>query len=289
MNTLGGKSIVRLRLLLRLDYLGHHLTRLGAQGAFGTVYRVERDFDGRILAGKLFRKDPSAPYPELADSALRQEVKALESLTNPNIVRVMGPIPVTNRGEWMVISEWIDGTTLSDFTSGPLAMDGSEIFATGEQLLSALVYMESMGVVHRDIKPANVMIDASGTVKIIDFNLTRDSGQKTMMAGTPAYMPPDFMARGSRVDAFVDRYGVGVMLYELITGSHPYASVLAAGRGLDPAAAPDDPRSFRPDVSAQLAEFLMRSVAGQEADRFASADQMLEAWSRLGGDVRGLA
>ena len=236
---------------------------MGAQGAFGTVYRVERDFDGRILAGKLFRKDPGAPYPEMADTAMRQEVKALESLTNPNIVRVMGPIPVTSQGEWMVISEWIEGSTLSDFTGGPLAMDGSAIYRTGEQLIGALTYLESLGVVHRDIKPANVMIDAEGTVKLIDFNLTRDTGQKTMMAGTPAYMPPDFMARGSRVDSLVDRYGVGVMIYELITGAHPYASQLAAGSGLDPLIAPEDPRSLRPEMSSPLADFLRRAVAGQ--------------------------
>ena len=110
-----------------------------------------------------------------------------------------------------------------------------------------------------------------------------------IMAGTPAYMPPDFMARGSQVDAFVDRYGVGVMLYELVTGSHPYASALAAGRGLDPAALADDPRKLRPDVSDQLGDFLMQSVAGNEVDRFASATQMLEAWTNLKNPIRDLA
>ena len=261
---------------------------LGAQGAFGTVYRVQRDFDDRVLAGKLFRKDPGAPYPEMADTALRQEVKALESLTHPNIVRVMGPIPVTSQGEWMVISEWIEGSTLSDFASGPLAMDGPAIFRSGEQLIGALVYLESLGVVHRDIKPPNVMIDAGGTVKLIDFNLTRDTGQRTMMAGTPAYMPPDFMARGSRADSFVDRYGVGVMLYELVSGAHPYASQLAAGAGMDPTIAPEDPRNLRPDVSPSLAAFLMKSVAGLESDRFATATQMLDAWDRVEADIRVL-
>lgn len=261
----------------------------GAQGAFGTVYRIERDFDGRIVAGKLFRKDPAARYPEMADAALRQEVKALEDLTNPNIVRVMGPIPVTSRGEWMVISEWIDGTTLSDFTSGPLAMDGPTVYGTGEQLIGALAYLESKGVVHRDIKPANAMIDTVGVVKLIDFNLTRDTGQKTMMAGTTAYMPPDFMMRGSRTDSFVDRYGVGVILYELITGAHPYSSQLLAGQGMDPNSAPEDPRNLRPEITGSLANFLTRAVAPQEADRFATAAQMRDAWSHLEVDIRALA
>jgi uncharacterized protein (TIGR02688 family) len=262
---------------------------LGAQGAFGTIYRVERDFDGRIVAGKLFRTDPAAPYPELADAALRQEVKALEALTNPNIVRVMGPIPVTSRGEWMVISEWIEGTTLWEYTSGPSAMSGSGIYRTGEQLIGALFYLEFLGVVHRDIKPANVMIDTSGVVKLIDFNLTRDTGQKTDMAGTRGYMPPDFMAWGPRVDSFVDRYAVGVILYELVTGDHPYASRLPNGQGPAAVPMPSDARTIRPDASEAVAEFLMRAVAPQETHRFATAAEMLSAWSSLEADMRILA
>ena len=235
---------------------------------FGTVYRVRRDFDGRILAGKLFRKDPNAPYPEMADAALRQEVKALEALTHPNIVRVLGPIPVTTSGEWMIISEWIEGSTLDDYTSGPKAMTGPEAYQTGSQLLVALTYLESVGVVHRDIKPANVMIDEAGTVKLIDFNLTRETGLRTVVAGTPAYMPPDFLAQTDSADSFVDRFGVGVILYELIVGLHPYASYLADGRRPDLSAIPDDPRRLRMEVSADLTAFLVKGVAPIEADRF---------------------
>ncbi|QZT60283.1 BREX system Lon protease-like protein BrxL [Mycolicibacterium austroafricanum] len=261
----------------------------GAQGAFGTVYRVKRDFDGRILAGKLFRKDPSAPYPEMADQALRQEVKALESLTHPNIVRVLGPIPVTTQGEWMIISEWIDGSTLDDFTDGPKAMDGNEIFRTGTQLFAALTYLEDIGVVHRDIKPANVMVDYAGSLKLIDFNLTRDTGRNTMVAGTPAYMPPDFLAQASSTDSFVDRYGVAVILYQLIVGQHPYAACLSGGNRPGLSTPPTDPRTLRPELSSKLASFLVQSVAPRDADRFRSSHEMAEGWATLIDDVTVLA
>lgn len=260
----------------------------GAQGAFGTVYRVRREFDDRILAGKLFRKDPSAPYPEMADAALRHEVKALESLTHPNIVRVLGPIPVTTQGEWMIISEWIDGSTLDDFTDGPKAMSGNEIFKTGKQLLDALTYLEDVGVVHRDIKPANVMVDGSGSVKLIDFNLTRETGLKTIVAGTPAYMPPDFLVQSDRADSLVDRYGVAVILFELVVGQHPYASYLANGGRPGLSAIPTDPSSLRNEVSAELASFLMRGVAPLEGARFATARNMGEAWASLADDINKL-
>jgi uncharacterized protein (TIGR02688 family) len=257
----------------------------GAQGAFGTVYRVQRDFDGRVLAGKLFRKDPDARYPEMADAALRQEVKALEALTHPNIVRVLGPIPVTTNGEWMIISEWIEGSALDEYTSGPKIMNGAEIFQAGTQLLVALTYLESMGVVHRDIKPANVMLDYSGTIKLIDFNLTRETGLQTVVAGTPAYMPPDFLAQADSADSFVDRFGVGVILYELIVGLHPYASYLAGGRPPNPSAMPDDPRKLRTEVPTDLAAFLARGVAPFEADRFGSASEMAAAWESLATEI----
>jgi uncharacterized protein (TIGR02653 family) len=259
-----------------------------AQGAFGTVYRLSREFDGRLLAGKLFRKDPSAPYPESADSALRQEVKALESLTHPNIVRVLGPIPVTTQGEWMIVSEWIDGSTLDDFTDGPKAMSGNEIYTTGSQILSALGYLEEQGVVHRDIKPANVMIDGSGTIKLIDFNLTRETGFKTIVAGTPAYMPPDFLAQSDGVDSFVDRYGVGVILYELVVGTHPYATYLENGGRPGLSATPADPTVLRTDVTPALSSFLLGGVAPLESGRFASASDMAGAWTSLADDIRHL-
>ncbi len=261
----------------------------GAQGAFGTVYRVERDFDNRVLAGKLFRKDPSAPYPEQADRALRQEVKALESLTHPNIVRVFGPIQVTSQGEWMIVSEWIDGSTLDDYTDGPKAMDGRAIFNAGTQLFAALAYLEEQGVVHRDLKPANVMIDNGGTLKLIDFNLTRDTGRETMIAGTPAYMPPDFLAQASSTDSFVDRYGAAVMLYQLIAGQHPYAPSLSRGNRPTLTTPPTDPRTLRLELSERLAEFMVKSVAPRESDRFNTAYEMAEAWSSLASDITSLA
>jgi hypothetical protein len=262
---------------------------IAASGAFGRIYRVERDFDGRVLAGKVFRKDPDAPYASIADEALRQEVKALEALSHPNIVRVLGPIAVSSRGEWMVVSEWIEGSTLDDFTRGPKVMSGAEIHRTGSQLLDAMTYLESLGVVHRDLKPANVMIDNDGIVKIIDFNLTRDSGHMTVMAGTPAYMPPDFMNLGARVDGFVDRYGVAVMLYELIVGAHPYEGEFAAGRYPTPTSRPTDPSTLRPDVSPAIAQFLLKGVAPTDAERYSNAKEMRQEWRSLGPEIQALA
>jgi serine/threonine protein kinase len=167
-------------------------------------------------------------------------------------------------------------------------MSGNEIYNTGSQILSALGYLEDQGVVHRDIKPANVMVDGAGTTKLIDFNLTRETGFKTIVAGTPAYMPPDFLAQPDSVDSLVDRYGVAVILYELVVGVHPYATyLLNSGRpGLS--ATPTDPSSVRTEVSSELSAFLVHGVAPLERDRFTDAHKMTEAWTSLADDVKRL-
>ncbi len=264
---------------------------LGAEGAFGRIYRVKRAFDDRVLAGKIFQRGSAAAFAGLADVAIREEVKALEALSHPNIVRVLGPIPVTRNGEWMVLSEWIDGDTLEGASEGVEPLTGPEVYDVGAQLLAAIGYLETTGVVHRDLKPANVMRTREGVVKVIDFNLTRDAGRRTGVAGTSAYMPPDFMDFGSTIAGFIDRYAVGVILYELLVNEHPYAADLkrADSRAfplLRPDAQPADPRSVRPDLTERTAAFLLKAVASREADRFPSVKHMLDTWSALEPDLR---
>lgn len=133
------------------------------------------------------------------------------------------------------------------------------------------------------------MIDSGGSLKLIDFNLTRDTGRETMVAGTPAYMPPDFLAQASSTDSFVDRYGVAVMLYQLIAGQHPYASSLIGGKRPTFSTPPTDPRTLRPELSNDLAAFMVRSVAPQESERFGTAYEMAEAWAALSDDINRLA
>ncbi|GAA2471310.1 BREX system Lon protease-like protein BrxL [Terrabacter carboxydivorans] len=260
----------------------------GAQGAFGTIYKVEREYDGKAFAGKLFRKDPDAKFAQLADQALRQEVKALEELTHPNIVRVFGPIAVTANGEWMIISEWLDGETLEAVTGRPSHVPATDILQWGRQLLAALVYLEQEGVVHRDIKPANVMVDERGALKLIDFNLTRSAGHQTAMAGTMPYLPPDALAHGSAADSFVDRFAASVVLFELATGMHPYSAYWGQGNRPKPGDPATSAQSIRPKISPALGAFLDRGVASTDDRRWATAADMLVGWDALSADIKAL-
>lgn len=252
-------------------------------GSFGTVYRIRRDFDGKHVAGKVFRAQPGLHGDREADRALRDELEALESLQHPNIVRVMNPVRLGQQGTWMLVSEWVDGTTLESATLGVHRLPDDRVHHVGRQLLDALVYLEAAGVVHRDIKPTNVMIDQSGSVKLIDFNLTRISGRETAVAGTRPYLPPDYLLDGYAVDALVDRFAAGVILFELLTAKHPYLEYEHAAVPVLPTSVPADPRAFRPDLSPAMSHFLSRAVQPVEAKRFPTAIAMREAWEGATG------
>ena len=255
------------------------------EGAFGSVYKVKRDYDGQVFAGKLFKRGEGAAYGDLADEMLQKEVKALESLTHDNIVRVIGPIKMTSAGEWMILSEWIDGGTLEAAASGRAEIPDPMVFNVGLQCIEALEYLEKHGLVHRDIKPANMMLDRrTGRLKLIDFNLMRTEGHQTGVAGTKPYMPPDTMFLGATVDSQVDRYGVGVVLYELLTHRLPYPSPFLIASG-ESSAMPFDPRDERPDLAKSVVDFLAVAIAPLAEERFPDAYTMRQAWLATQADL----
>ncbi len=188
----------------------------------------------------------------------------------------------------MVISDWIDGTTLEDVIDGPAHARGEDIFQWGHQLLSALVYLEQQQVVHRDIKPANIMVANDGTLKLIDFNLTRDSGHETAVAGTFRYLPPDALAHGGGADSFVDRFAASVVLFELATGMHPYESYWMQGNRPKPGDPATPAERIRGKVGPELGAFLDHGVASTDDRRWSTAAEMLAKWDELSADIKAL-
>jgi len=125
------------------------------------------------------------------------------------------------------------------------------------------------------------MLSSSGKVKIIDFNLARDIGQVTAIAGTQWYMPPDFFTLASSVDHFVDRYAIGVILFEPICKQHPYYEYFAQNIPMKADSLPLSPHAIRSDVTSELSTFLGRATNPQDWVRFPSASAMAQAWVHL--------
>ena len=188
-------------------------------------------------------------------------------------------------GTYYIAMEYLDGRTLKEllvrFGTPPVKI----AIGYTRQILSALAFAHKYGLVHRDIKPHNVLVDAAGHVKVTDFGIARsESSQMTeagSIIGTAQYLSPE-QARGAPVDQRSDIYSVGVLLYELLTGSVPFTGdtpVEIAMKHLS--AIPEPPSKMRPDVPRSLDLAVVRALAKDPAERYQSAEEMDAELARI--------
>ena len=239
------------------------LEELG-QGGFSKVYKVRDDVEDKDRALKLFAT-------AAGHEAVRREIGALREIRHPNVVEVFWA-GQTSAGDWYLITEFIAGDSLEEFVTGQRTLRDREALDVALDLLDALAAFhpdaEGRGLIHRDIKPRNVMLTRTGT-KLLDFNIASRVGAPVhTQSGTPPYQPPD--ADITQWDASTDLFAVGVLLYQLLcNGSHPYPDALPVIDG-----PVTDPRTIRPDLGPDLAEFLIKACAPASRDRFATAAEM---------------
>ena len=271
------------------------------QGGFSKVYRVSDELEAEERALKLFNN--AAGY-----DAVRRELRALRKIRHPHVVEVFGASK-TRAGEWYLITEFIHGERLDEFTTETRCLRDREAVDVALDLLDALVaihpdsvrlgqldakrregdlseadYHEWMeltekGLVHRDIKPRNVILTRTGA-KLLDFNIASRVGDPVLtLSGTPPYQPPD--ADLTRWDVSPDLFAVGVILYELLcNGHHPYPNRMPVV--YEPVI---DPRTIRPELNAELAQFLMKACAPAKPDRFSTAAEMQLALREVRTDL----
>ena len=215
--------------------LGHYevISPLG-KGGMGEVYLAEDVRLGRQVALKVLPPAFAADRDSLA--RFMREATAASALNHPNIITIhdIGD----TAGTHFIAYEFVDGKTLRDFARrAPL--DTVAAIDIAIQVASALAEAHRAGIVHRDLKPDNVMIRPTGLVKLLDFGIARlarsaetDITSATalpghtvggMLIGTPQYMSPE-QARGLEVDARTDLFSFGVLFYELLSGTSPFAA-----------------------------------------------------------------
>ena len=190
--------------------------------------KLDRDVALKVLP-EAFTSDPD----RLA--GFEREAKVLASLNHPNIGSIYGLEEA--EGVRALVLELIEGPTLADrIKQGPIPID--EALPIAKQIAEALEAAHEQGVIHRDLKPANVKVKDDGTVKVLDFglakafqpeasmsptiSLTAAATQMGMVIGTAAYMAPE-QAKGKAVDKRADVWAFGVVLYEMLTGTRPFA------------------------------------------------------------------
>src|SRR5688572_20344507 len=210
----------------------HVISQLGA-GGMGEVYRAQDPRLSREVALKVIRRvlsvGPDAEDDTL-DRLLREAILA-SALNHPNIVTIYETGVVDS--DRYIAMELIEGSTLRQVARQGLAI--SRALGIARQVSEALAVAHAAQIVHRDIKPDNVMVRPDGYIKLLDFGLARvqpeaisagSTGPMTepgMVLGTLAYMAPE-QARGEPVAPEADVFALGVLMYELITGKHPFAA-----------------------------------------------------------------
>ena len=192
-------------------------------GGMANVYKGRDVRTNNAIAVKVL-KEEFLGNEELV-RRFKNESKAISILDHPNIVKVYD-VSVTDQLQYIVM-EYIDGITLKEYLKqrgGALTWKEVVHFAT--QVLGALDHAHSKGIVHRDVKPQNIMLQADGSIKMMDFGIARFSRAQSQTVsdkaiGSVHYISPE-QAKGDRTDARTDIYSVGVMLYEMLSGSLPF-------------------------------------------------------------------
>lgn len=281
------------------ERVGRYLVEgLLGRGSMGTVYLAHDPVVDRRIALKVLRPTLGGEISEAARQRFLREARAAGRLSHPNIVTVfdVGEDPETGRS--FIAMDYVEGQTLQAVTAAGRRLTSAEATTLVAVLAGALDHAHRKGVVHRDVKPANVILAADGRAKLTDFGVARlDTSELTLegaLLGTPVYMSPEQIS-GRPVDGRSDLYSLGVILYELLTGSRPFVAQSLPELSLAVTQQPTpDPLTLRPGLPAPLAAVVLRCLAKRPDDRFQSGAELVEALAGLGlggaaatGDVFG--
>jgi hypothetical protein len=252
------------------------VARLG-RGGVGTVYKAVDQTLEREVAIKVV--NPGLTERELL-KRFRAEAITLARLNHPNIATLY---ELGQHGdELLMVMEFVRGETFDKLSErvGPMPFERAAYLIA--QVLDALGHAHREGIVHRDMKPGNLILSESGVVKVMDFGIARMVGAEHLTSdgdhmGNPAYMAPE-QVTGGEVDGRADLYGVGVILYRLLTSHLPLKADTASASV--PAHGTDQPgrlRQLRADLPVWCGQILDRALAQSPEARYQTADEFRSA------------
>ena len=250
------------------------------QGGMAQVFRGTDRVLGRTVAIKVL--DQKHRNDAKFVTRFRREAQAAAGINHPNVVSVFDT--GSEDGLHYIVMEYVDGETLDDVLAREKVLPPQRVVAIAEPVARALDAAHQKGMVHRDVKPGNIMLDRSGTVKVVDFGIARAAADDTLtqtgiVLGTAAYLSPE-QAQGVAVDPRSDVYSLGCVLYEMLTGRKPFTGDSALAIAYkhvreDPA----PPSQVNPDIPPELEAVVMTAMAKDPAQRFPSGGAMQEALS----------
>jgi eukaryotic-like serine/threonine-protein kinase len=244
------------------------LANLGS-GGFGTVFLAKDTWIDKKVAIKV-------PHRQTGDhDDLLQEPRLLAALDHQNIVGILTAERV--EGVFFIVMEYVKGESLEAVLDREKSLDNPRALNYVAQILKGVEHAHKATILHRDLRPANVLVSESGIVKVADFGTSRllEKSHATTVIGSPPYMAPE-QFQGRAVLAS-DIYSVGVILYQMLTGSLPYFSpnpaqiekMVAQGRCTPP-------RIRNQQIPKEISDIVMKALAPEVIDRYQRASELLE-------------
>ncbi len=243
-------------------------------GGMAEVYRAQDNVLGRLVAVKVMLPQYAAD-PNFTQR-FRQEAAAAANLQSPYIVNVYDW--GQDDGTYYIVMEFVRGSDLKTAIVQRGAINQRKVAEIGSQVCQALSVAHNQDIIHRDIKPQNIMVQPDGNVKVMDFGIARAKNsvmtQTSSVLGTAHYISPE-QAQGKDLTAASDIYSLGIVLYEATTGQLPFDGPDAVSVALKQVNdLPVPPREINPDIDPGLEAIIMKAMAKNPAERFATANDM---------------
>ena len=270
------------------------LDRLGAGGA-GLVYLAEHEVLQKRFAIKVLPQ--SCADDPVVIERFRREARAAAVLDHPNVVQIYDFRE--EDGLNYIVMEYIEGPTLQQLLHRRKRLAVATACEYARQAALGLQHAHGLGLVHRDVKPGNLMVDATGTIKVLDLGLARyepdalaeeesltKKVNSNQVLGTADYLSPEQALSLDDVDGRADVYSLGATLYALLVGHPPFPEgSIAKKLMMHQATMPMPVHSLRPEVPVDLSGFIAKMLAKKPYDRISSAGEValaLERWAEIG-------
>ncbi|WP_455197961.1 serine/threonine protein kinase, partial [Kaarinaea lacus] len=257
----------------------YNVIRKIGEGAFGVVWLV----DDTVVNDQCILKflNPHVAADQNMIERFTHELRYARKITHENVIRIYDLVTI---GQSYAISmEYFPSHSLADEIrkKDGMAFDTKRSIDLMCSICRGMSPAQSAGVVHRDLKPANILINDDDMVKIVDFGLAAAARKADaritksgILVGTPTYMAPE-QVRAKTIDSRTDIYTLGIIMYEMLTGSAPYTgdeSMAVLFQHVEGKA--HAPRHFNPDIPESLEAIIMKAMAVSPDDRFQTFDEM---------------